>query len=399
MASLKLDALREQLNRTSELHEAVAALSLMLQNKTTDQNNYLALRQQFPIIDQVEFRRVLGQNEIISSWNWPEASSVDAVFDTLSERKSRLQSEINVSQINAERSALALETYAKLEREAKVAQATYTVLIEQVKAQSVIAGYQPDKSAIYEYASTTINPSKPNRNLILALGAILGLFLGTTLSLILAYCSGVYYSKNSLRAGAQARLSASIRALMPLRNRSLIDVNTMLVKKPRPVLGDIALEIHKSGINQVVVTSSRSKLSANNVACALASYMQSDTLKIAVIDFSKNGKKLSDNSVSDYIGSFVVAASEGHVSILRPEADLTAIKLISQKGFLKKIQSLNSNFNLIFLCADNTDAISLIRALEGQKMFHLTLARTKHTKSDTLLKMRSLLPIQGLLHD
>ena len=72
--SLQLDALREQFNRTSELHEAVAALSLILQNETKDQNNYQALRQKFPIVDQVEFRRVLGQNEIISSWSWPEAS-------------------------------------------------------------------------------------------------------------------------------------------------------------------------------------------------------------------------------------------------------------------------------------------------------------------------------------
>ena len=86
-----------------------------------------ALRQQFPIVDQVEFRRVLGQNEIISSWSWPDASSVDAVFDTLTERKNRLQSQINASQIDAERSGLALETYAKLEREAKIAEATYTV--------------------------------------------------------------------------------------------------------------------------------------------------------------------------------------------------------------------------------------------------------------------------------
>ena len=141
--SLQLDSLREQLNRASELHEAVAALSLILQDNTTDQNTYLTLRQKFPIVDQVEFRRVLGQNEIISSWNWPEASTIDAVFNTLTERKSRLQSKINASQINAERSGLALEAYAKLEREGKVAEATYTVLIEQVKAQSMVAGYRP----------------------------------------------------------------------------------------------------------------------------------------------------------------------------------------------------------------------------------------------------------------
>ena len=164
--SLQLDGLREQLSRTTELYDAVVALSSILQNKTTDQKNYLALRQQFPIVDQVEFRRILGQNEIISSWSWPEASSVDAVFDTLTERKNRLQSQINASQIDAERSGLALETYAKLEREAKIAEAAYTVMIEQVKAQSMASGYRPNRTEVYEYASPSISPSAPKRSLI-----------------------------------------------------------------------------------------------------------------------------------------------------------------------------------------------------------------------------------------
>ena len=397
--SLQLDTLREQLSRTSELHEAVAALWIMLQNKTTDQNNYLALRQQFPIVDQVEFRRVLGQNEIISSWSWPEASSVNTVFDTLSERKSRLQSQIKVSQIDAERSGLALETYAKLEREAKIAEATYTVLIEQVKAQSMVAGYRPDKTEIYEYASVSISPSEPKHSQILALGAVLGLFVGAALSLVLAFRRGVYYSKNSLRTGAQARLTASVRTLLPLRKKSLDDVNTMLVKKPRSVLRDMAVEIHKSATTQVVVTSSRAKLTGNDAARGLASYMQSDTMKVAVIDFSSRAKKLSIDDERPSVKSFVVAERTGHVSVLRPDGELAAMELVSQRDFWESIQSLNSTFDLVFLCADNDDAIGLLSALEGQKTFHITLARTKKTKSATLAHMRSLIPIQGLLYD
>jgi hypothetical protein len=53
----------------------------------------------------------------------------------------------------------------------------------------------------------------------------------------------------------------------------------------------------------------------------------------------------------------------------------------------------------VFLCADGSDAISLLGALEGQKIFHITVARTKKTKSAILMHMRSLLPIQGLLYD
>ena len=97
--------------------------------------------------------------------------------------------------------------------------------------------------------------------------------------------------------------------------------------------------------------------------------------------------------------SFVISEHAGLISVLRPDGDLTAMELLIQRGFCKNIQSLNSTFDLVFLCADNGDAISLLRALEGQKTFHITLARTKKTKSTTLAQMRSLLPIQGLLYD
>ncbi len=397
--SLNLDILREKFNQTSELHEAVEALLYTVQNKTTNQTNYMSLREQFPIIDQVEFRRVMGQNEIISSWSWPDTNTVIAVFDTLSERKNILQSKITTSQINANRSGLALDTYAKLEREAKIAEATYTVLIEQVKAQSMIAGFRPDNTEIYEYASAPIYSSSPKYNQVLPLGAIIGLFLGIALSLVLALYRGVYYSRKSLKSGAQSSLSFSVRTLLSLRNKSLNDISTMLIKKPRPVLRDMAAEIHKSCANQIVVTSLQSKLLGNDVARVLASYMQSGTMKIAVINFSSKSKQLTIDHERLSVGSFVVSEHAGHVSVLEPDGDLAAMELLGQKDFWVSIQSLNPTFDLVFLSADNLDAMSLLTALKGHKMFHITLARMKKTKSATLIEMRSRLPIQGLLYD
>ena len=397
--SLKLDALREQFIRTSKLHEAVAALLIMLESKTTDHDSYLLLQEKFPIIDQVEFRRVLGQNEIITSWNWPELSSVKAVFDTLTERKSRLQSQINASQIDAERSSLALEKYAKLEREAKIAEATYTVLIEQVKAQSIVVGYRPDSSEVYEYATPSISLPTDQRNLIVALWTFLGLFGGVTLSIIMVLLRGVHYSKRSLINGVQARVSFSVKTLLLLRNKKLKDINTFLLKKPYSILRDMTVEVHKSGATQVVVTSSRAKMTGYDAALALASYMQSNTTKIAVINFSSKGNNIDIDMERTSFGSFVTAESENHITVLRPEGGLAAIELLKVKDFLQLIQSLNSTFDLLFLCADNADAISLLSALEGQKTFHITLAKTKHTKSTTLKQMRLLLPIQGLIYE
>ena len=308
-------------------------------------------------------------------------------------------SKINVSQIEAEQSGITLENYNKLLRSSKVAEATYTVLIEQVKSQNILSGFRPDKAEIYEYASSSLIPSSPNRNLLLILGALLGLFLGATISLMYAFRRGVYYSKESLITGARAQLTGSIKSIILFRNKSLEYISTMLMKKSYSVLREMAVEIHKNDTTQVVVSSSHAKLKGNDVARALASYMQSESTKIAVIDFSSKVIKPDIHKEIFSVGPFNVYESAGNVSVLRPDDDITAMELLSQKEFNKNKQFLISNFDLLFLCADNNDAISLLRALEGQKTFHISLVRTRKTKSANISLMRTLIPIQGLLHD
>ena len=121
----------------------------------------------------------------------------------------------------------------------------------------------------------------------------------------------------------------------------------MLAKKPHSLFRNMAVRIHKSAVTQVVITSSRAKLTSNEVAQGLAFYMQSETTKVAIIDFSPRAKKLEINSESLSIGSFIVAESAAYMSVLQPDSDLETIELISHKKFLENIQSLNSTFDLI----------------------------------------------------
>ena len=127
--------------------------------------------------------------------------------------------------------------------------------------------------------------------------------------------------------------------------------------------------------------------------------MQSSCLNIAVIDFSSQNKKLKANDELVSTQPFLITENISHVSVLGKDDNLPTIELLAQKDFIKNLKSLHSKFDLIFLCADNNDAISLLSALEGQKTPHITVAKTKKTKSSLLSHMRSLLPIQGLLYD
>lgn len=397
--SLELEDLRDQYNRTSILFNAVSELAVILKKKNITQVNYFSLREKYPIIDQVEFRRIMGQSEIISSWSWPDIVSVEAVKNTLIDRKSILQAKIESSQKIAERSSKALETFAKLERNAKIAEATYTVLIEQVKAESMVAGFRPDNSAIYEYAAPSSAPSEPKRRLLLMLSGFLGLSIGCVLALILSKRKNVYYSKDKLILDIQPLFNAKSKSLNIFRKRQLFDISNILVKTSKPILRDLTVEVNKHYSKKIIVTSSNSKLKSNNMALSLACYMSSADLKIAVINFSCKIKSQLKPETATKIGSYLLIEEKENVSVLMPGNQHKILDFLSQRNFVKSLQELNNNFELIIVCADDEDALTLLRSVEGQDIFHISLARLKHTKIHVLNQMASILSIQGLLHD
>jgi uncharacterized protein involved in exopolysaccharide biosynthesis len=397
--SLELDALRAQLNRTSQIHDALAKLSSLIGSGSIKEDDYQSLREAFPIVDQVSFRRVLGQSEIISFWTWPEKSTVNTVYDSLTERRKRLEALVNVAETEALRAAETLEKFATLQRQVTISEATYTVLIEQVKAQSMVAGFRPDSSRIFEYASPPLTASSPNQKLILASGGILGLLTGCIIALMMASLRGVYYSKEDLARDAQANLNFKARTLKKLRDVPIIKFESLQNKKSLATLRNIAVEINSNNKAEVLFTSLSSQLKSKDVAYAMASYMQSDDLKIALIDFTKNKQTPNVENNQKSYGLFTILHNEAKISVLLPSSSLSSIEFIGRRDFQSQLQSLQSNFDLIFLSADNDDAISLASALSNSPPTHITSAKVKRTKSEDLTKLQTLIPIQGLLYE
>ena len=142
-------------------------------------------------------------SETISAWSWPDIETIDAVSATLRDRIKRLDIDISNIEENAQIYATSAEDLAKYTRDAKIAEATYTVLIEQVKSQSLAAGFQPETFKVFEYATPPLSPSSPKRNLVLALGAVIGLFIGCALALINSIRKGVYYTRSALLSKCQ----------------------------------------------------------------------------------------------------------------------------------------------------------------------------------------------------
>ena len=200
-----------------------------MEHENLDNSSYYDLRINYPLVDDVDFRRILGMSETISAWSWPSINTINAVKATLKDRFKRLEVEINNIEENAKIYATSAGDLAKLTREAKVAEATYTVLIEQVKSQSLAAGFQPDTFKVFEYATPPVSPSSPDRKIILAMGAAFGIFLGCSLALINSIWRGTYYTKASLVLDTKPSLVLYARPFRKLTYWSVSKVSEYLL--------------------------------------------------------------------------------------------------------------------------------------------------------------------------
>ena len=139
--------------KVEEIANLLSIIENLLKSKNIDDDSYDMLRSNHPLVDDINFRRILGMSETISAWAWPEIETIDAVNATLRDRIKRLDVEIKKIEENAKIYASSAEDLAKLSRDAKISEATYTVLIEQVKSQSLAAGFQPNTFKVFEYVS------------------------------------------------------------------------------------------------------------------------------------------------------------------------------------------------------------------------------------------------------
>lgn len=397
--SFELDALRKQLIRTDDLYIALIALDQILQKKNPSISDYKYLISQHPIVEQIEFRRLVGQSETSGKWRWPDRSSVTVILQSILQGKKKLEFQINEAQESAIQSSEMLEIYAKLKRQEKISEATYAVLIEQVKSQSMTAGFTPDMSIIYEYASPSITPTSPNKTLYVALSFILGVFIGSALSFIIGFRNRVYYSKEILIAEAMPRFIARTKELNFLNKKSLDDIRNLVLKKPLPSIRGLVSEIHKSKSNLVVISSSKTKLKSNNLANMVASFMQQDKLKVAIIDFSAKDIVIDKKLKSNNFGPYQLVQEKDCISILQPINNSLPLNFLSNKNFSESLQSLNKFFDFVITCADNDDSVSLTRAMQLEEVFHIMLVRTKYTKYKMFTEIKNCMPIQGLLHD
>ena len=198
--STQLVKLRETRDATRKMHDGVAEMIAA----SNDGGVKTDVLQSYPELLSSEFRiqsQMSGGELPISEL---PIDRLEQISSSLSLRLQDIDAAIVSSENSAKISADEASELLALQREVKVQEATYQVLVEQYKARSVMSGFAEASGTILQFAVPPLEPSAPKSSLILALGAVLGVFAGAGIALARSVTSGRLHTARAIADAVKA---------------------------------------------------------------------------------------------------------------------------------------------------------------------------------------------------
>lgn len=394
LGSLQLDNLRVERSEVSNYLVVLKTLRDLVQTAKLDSKAYELLRLNSPLVDDISFRRVLGMSETISAWNWPTLETIQNVSETLGDRLNRLDVEIANLEKSAEDYAASAEDQTKLTRDAKIAEATFKLLTEQVKSQTLVAGFRPDTFTVFAYARPPLAPSTPNLKLILALGTVLGFLSGAAISLANSVRRGVFYTRSSIISRSKPKNALLLRSFKQFTKLSGSKLLSELEKGKSIELEEAHVLI--SNKNLVYITNVGKFLSAFHLSRLLATQSCLSGRKVLIIDFDKNSNRAKDKSNKNTIDGIEIATLDEGFDQVNAQGGLPSF---TSKMFERKIKFFLESYDQVFICSDLHKSITALIALQPLNPDLLVLSSLRKTKKNIIDKINDVSPISILFHD
>ena len=392
--TVKLDDLRMERKEAKEIASILNKLYSLVQNGNTDDQSYQSIRSKYPIVDDVSFRRILGMSETISAWAWPSEATLLAVSTTLFDRIQRLNVEISDMEEEATVYASSAEKLARLTRNAKIAEATYKVLIEQVKSQSLVAGFKTDTFKVYQYASPPVKPSEPKRILILALSLILGLVIGSALAIVNMFWKNVYYTRRAMvldNADSEVIKSNNFRKLS---KKSIYEIKEYLNKRSVIDLEETLIRLSEKKIVYVVNLGGRS--SASGICRILATKSAMTGRSVVLCDITGFSSKEGIFGKTKVISGVSYGETDFGLDVMQPNEKSS--NFFSSYEFKNNLNGLLSLYDQIYICGNRKESSIGLKALEPYKASLVVLSRLRKTLKSEIRRVRIADP-KGILID
>ena len=382
--------LREDLRRTKEMAVAVGDLSKTMSSPATlTHADYAHLKITSPIIDDVDFRRLIGVPEALDAWSWPPKERLGDFQSTLADRIARIERSIQDFRKEAEIYASSSERLATLQREATVSEATYNVLIEQVKAQSLIAGYQGETALFYQSATPPEIAAAPKKKLIVALGIAVGLIIGAMIAVVAALRGGRVYTEQAIieTSGASSFLkSTSLAEVSYLETSAALE---KLSSSRDPVLNEIHIAQSVSSSKVTLVGSTAPSVSPLAVALWLGIIARENGKKVAVV--SLDGKAVLPVIAAN--ASFQNLANifdlDG-VDIILPKNERNAMSMMASHELHGLLSQGDKRYDLVIVASSHDQTSNSLRAFSSLDPFSVILAKPAVTLRKSLETLRQI---------
>lgn len=383
MGSVVLDELRSKRDQSIEQSKTVSAMQTAITTSSTPVD-YSTFRTQFPLVDDTAFRRLLGISEIISAWTWPNLETLKAVRINLDGRILSLNAKISQLEKDAAKYGLSAEKYAELSRNVKIAEATYTVLMEQVKGQALIAGYDFNSSKIIAIAAPPIVPSKPQRDLVLAIGAVIGLISGIAIALSLNVRNQVYFSQKRILEALNPRFVHKTGSMRKYQSSDLTTIMRRLTQNlpnwPKQIILETLSDKQFRILVMLDIAGTDTAITISRLIGACASELGHN---VAIINLSNKPNTSTNAFTEGNIGKIEVVDRIENCTEYKFSGYRQNSEFVYQKNYKETIEALFSNHDFLFLSGN----ISEINALKASMIWQQAQFVTYFQKGKTSINL------------
>lgn len=380
--------LRERLRRADDMARAVEELTATMTTVAAPgAADYRALRERMPIIDDVDFRRLIGVPEALDAWEWPPRERLDDFASTLADRIARIERSIAELREEAELYASSTEQLAALEREAKVAEATYNVLTEQVKAQSLVTGFEGEIARIYQSATPPQSAAAPRKVFVVITGGMAGLIVGIGSAILLALRSGRLYTETSIAELSGSNLIVRVAPLPRVRSHaSLAAKPTAVVERS---MTELLVALALSGAKVIIIASTSPRLAALDAALWLAQLRKGGAGPVAVLPIGESALPTGLSQRDDQSTAGVLVQDFGGMDILAPKSGHGPAQLLTGEGIHRLLSRQDDRYATVIVAVDAAQTTPVIRAFLQHDPYIVALARPGLSLSRLIEAIRS----------
>ena len=386
-SSLRLENLRDQ--RANLLRFSDSLASLWEEKNWTD--IFLdQTREAHPFVTSLEFRRLLLLGPNLGDWKRPDDAILRSARENIGAQISDLDLLIREGNIRAERAADQAYELALLERNVKVKETLYEVLVKQFEANSLTSGLPGKVARIYERGVPAVYKSEPNRKLIVALGLVLGSFIGAALVLVRSAQTGRVMSRGSLRDSLA--LEGNYVELKHVRALGVRSFATGLAKLGRYSGGFSKLSSFVPMKTRVIcLTSSGKSANARSTALLVTRLLNADSKACLIIDIGTlwSSEKMSEKEILPNL-RVKYRMLDGGNSLIQVDNNFDP-RAINQVVELY----LNEEHNIVIVGASAEQTrLEIIPTSDSVEQW-ITTVDVKHTTRQDLRTMQSLSDLVG----